>query len=977
MANDLQLKRSSVSGRVPDAANVLVGEPVVNLADKIIYTKDGSGSVIVIGAGSTSNISEGTNLYYTDNRARSAISVIGGGSYDSATGVITITGQEFGGVLTVNGANGTVTLTTSNISESTNLYFTNTRAREAITVSGNGSYDAANGIITINSTDLSSYATTSYVNSEIANVISAAPAALDTLKELASAISDDPNFAGNIASSIGTKASNSYVQAELNLKANVADLNSSNVIEGNNLYFTNSRVRSSISVSGNGSYDVANGIITINSTDLSSYATVSYVSSEVGNLELLIGSKASNTYVQNQLNVKANIADLTTSNISEGTNLYFTTTRANSVIDDRVSKTFVDNLGIDAATLDGIDSSAFALDSDLTTANVSELTNLYFTNARVYANVVELGYATTSYVDNSIANVIGSAPAVLDTLKELADAVNNDPGFYSNVAIAGSTAFNQANAAYARANVAIESLTTANVVELNNLYFTNSRVYANVVELGYATSSNVTSGLDLKANVSDLTTSNVVEGSNLYFTNARVWANVTSAFDLKANISDLNTSNVTEGSNLYYTDSRANTAIDNRVTKSFVDSLGINATTLDGIDSSAFALDSDLTTANVSELNNLYFTETRARNSISVVGSGSYDAANGIITVTGGVTSVNGSNGTVILTTSNISEDTNLYFTNARARNAITVSGNGSFDAANGIITINSTDLSNYATLTNVSEAVANLVSSAPSTLDTLYELAAALNNDNNFASNVTTLIGTKASNTFVQTQFGNKANISDLTTANVTETTNLYYTDARVQDKLANVSGNIIPDTDVIFSLGSPTKRFKDLYLSGQTLYVGNTALTLSGSGGFSVIDDQGNLQELKASTLRIGGLTDLDNANSFVLRKNISDKFEVVDNTGNLVSFSQTTTHINEGSNLYFSNTRADARVEYYISQGKIAGAGYSNSSMGMFPTGDYRGDEINFTLPFDAFGQLLVPTFDLMDPVGRIETVDLGTI
>lgn len=68
MATDIQLKRSSVSGRVPDAANVQVGEPVVNLADKILFTKDGSGNVIVIGAGTTSNVIEGTNLYFSNAR---------------------------------------------------------------------------------------------------------------------------------------------------------------------------------------------------------------------------------------------------------------------------------------------------------------------------------------------------------------------------------------------------------------------------------------------------------------------------------------------------------------------------------------------------------------------------------------------------------------------------------------------------------------------------------------------------------------------------------------------------------------------------------------------------------------------------------------------------------------------------------------------------------------------------------------------
>lgn len=74
MANIVQLKRSSVSGRVPDAANVEVGEPVVNLADQIIFTKDGSGTVKVIGAGTTSNISEGTNLYFSNTRVATALS---------------------------------------------------------------------------------------------------------------------------------------------------------------------------------------------------------------------------------------------------------------------------------------------------------------------------------------------------------------------------------------------------------------------------------------------------------------------------------------------------------------------------------------------------------------------------------------------------------------------------------------------------------------------------------------------------------------------------------------------------------------------------------------------------------------------------------------------------------------------------------------------------------------------------------------
>ena len=50
------------------------------------------------------------------------------------------------------------------------------------------------------------------------------------------------------------------------------------------------------------------------------------------------------------------------------------------------------------------------------------------------------GYATTTYVDTAIANLVGNAPAILDTLKEIADAINNDPNFYNNkLSISGGT----------------------------------------------------------------------------------------------------------------------------------------------------------------------------------------------------------------------------------------------------------------------------------------------------------------------------------------------------------------------------------------------------------------------------------------------------------------------------------------------------------------------------------------------------------
>jgi hypothetical protein len=53
MANNLiQLKRSSVPGRVPTTENLTTGEIAVNLSDKIMYSSDGAG-VFEIGANNT------------------------------------------------------------------------------------------------------------------------------------------------------------------------------------------------------------------------------------------------------------------------------------------------------------------------------------------------------------------------------------------------------------------------------------------------------------------------------------------------------------------------------------------------------------------------------------------------------------------------------------------------------------------------------------------------------------------------------------------------------------------------------------------------------------------------------------------------------------------------------------------------------------------------------------------------------------
>ena len=130
-------------------------------------------------SGTTDDITEGsTNLYYTDARSRSSISAGGDLSYNSTTGVMSYTTPTTIASLSNHD--------TDDLAEGAiNLYYTDTRV---------GTYLTNN-----------SYATQSYVNTQVSNLVDSAPSTLDTLNELAAALGDDANFSTTITTSIGTK----------------------------------------------------------------------------------------------------------------------------------------------------------------------------------------------------------------------------------------------------------------------------------------------------------------------------------------------------------------------------------------------------------------------------------------------------------------------------------------------------------------------------------------------------------------------------------------------------------------------------------------------------------------------------------------------------------------------------------------------------------------------------------------------------
>lgn len=137
-----------------------------------LYYTDARVDSYVSGSMSTDDLSEGSlNLYYSDTRARGAVS--SGDSfisYNSSTGVFTLDTANAATVAYVDqeisDVNNTIgALSTTDITEGTNLYFTDARARSAISSGDNTlSYNSSTGVLTANTSTL---ALKSYVDEQV------------------------------------------------------------------------------------------------------------------------------------------------------------------------------------------------------------------------------------------------------------------------------------------------------------------------------------------------------------------------------------------------------------------------------------------------------------------------------------------------------------------------------------------------------------------------------------------------------------------------------------------------------------------------------------------------------------------------------------------------------------------------------------------------------------------------------------------
>ena len=456
-----------------------------------------------------------------------------------------------------------------------------------------------------------------------------------------------------------------------------------------------------------------------------------------------------------------------------------------------------------------------------TTSDLTEGTNLYYTDARVDARYATLqadsnfietldGQNGAYYLDyNNLTNV----PTVIGSIDDLSDVdtTTNAPTTGQTIIWNGTNFVPGNNFSQSDFDSAFTAKDTDDLSEgTTNLYHTTARARASISATG---SLSYDSGTGV-VSYTQGNTDTVAEGStNLYYTDARADARAQLKIDALVDSSPGTLDTLNELAAALGDDANFATTMTTSLA-------GKEPTITAGTTSQYYRGDKSfqtLDTLAVAENTNLYYTDTRARAAISATGSLSYNSSTGVISFTQG-------------NTDTVAEgSSNLYYTDARA------------DARAQL-------------------KIDALVDSAPGTLDTLNELAAALGDDANFSTTITNSIATKLAiadfNSTFDTRLGTK------TTSDLTEGTNLYYTDARARASISatgslsyNSTSGVISftqgNTDTVAE-GSSNLYFTD----ARAVAAVKSALSMTHSGVYVVTaadetNNTGSSRAISASDL------------------------------------------------------------------------------------------------------------------------------
>jgi hypothetical protein len=218
----------------------------------------------VLEASSTTNLAEGTNLYFTNTRVYTKVkaTLLAGSNtsitFDDALQTITIASQ--GNVQSVNTKTGAVVLTTTDISEGTNLYYTQARFNSAFTAKsttdlseGTNQYFTAARVRAVVLTGLS-LATNA--------VISATDSVLIAFGKLQAQITANLSTLTSHTSNTSNPHATTKAQVGLSNVADVDTTNASNITSGT---LSDARLSSAVTTQGN-TFNTANKLVQLDSS---------------------------------------------------------------------------------------------------------------------------------------------------------------------------------------------------------------------------------------------------------------------------------------------------------------------------------------------------------------------------------------------------------------------------------------------------------------------------------------------------------------------------------------------------------------------------------------------------------------------------------------------------------------------------------------------------------------------------------------
>jgi len=272
------------------------------------------------------------------------------------------------------------------------------------------------------------------------------------------------------------------------------------------------------------------------------------------------------------------------------------------------------------------------------TANLSEGTNLYYTTARADSDAKK-AFSAGDGIDISIAGEISGEEATTSnrgvaSFNPADFTVSSGAVTLANTGVDSGTYGSASKVPILTINAKgqIDSAGLLNVAGVSTFSFDSDDA---TLSIGTADGNTFNTRIGLSA----FSTNNLVESSgNLYFTEARARASISAAGDLSYNagtgVLSFDVENVYTQSNF---DSDFNTSLDAAAVGGI--GLAYNSTTNTlRIDSAELA--ANFSTANITEGSNLYHTTARARSAVTVTDAGgdgslAYNSGTGVITYTG------------------------------------------------------------------------------------------------------------------------------------------------------------------------------------------------------------------------------------------------------------------------------------------------------------------------------------------------------